>query len=887
MLRTRIRSLRGVLLGISLLLTTFPALASDIPGLSSRTLDNGLEVIVIENPAVPLVTVEIAVHAGGFVEPPELDGLSHLYEHMFFKGNQALPTQEGFLERMRELGAIWNGTTSEERVNYYFTLPSSRLREGTIFMHDALLKPLFRRDELVRERPVVLGEYDRNEANPGFHLFRENSRLLWGENYSRKNVIGDRTVLATATREQMMLFRENYYIPNNSALLFSGDVDPRDAFELAEELFGSWEPGADPNVQFPIPAHKPLEKSATQAVIQPVQRVNLTIGWHGPGMKADPPATYAADVLSFILSQPNSGWNRRLVESGLFDRINLNYLSQVHTGPISVVAATSADRLDAAYAALEQELEKLTSPDYFTDQELEYSKNQLEYSELRGRQQPSEFVHTVSFWWATGGLDYYRNYIDDLRAVTREDINRYVSRYIQDKPSISSFLVSEEDLARSEILAQAVVVRPESGSSGTAIAAQRDEAAGSTEAFEIAGVPVILRSLPAAPTVSVHAFLKGGLGATEGSDSGLESLLWAVASNQSQKYDKETMAVELTRLGAQFSSLVREDYSRFSLDAIAENFEESLSLYLDALTAPRWTEEELDLARKRQLSALAGNYADPDEIVERMALRAHYGDHPFAQDALGNEELLANVRIADLERKHIEIVTKSRLLLSVAGNVDRESLTQGIESILASIPEGNELPAPPQVEGLDQSTPILEQRDLPTVYVRGLFPAVDPMSPDYGAHLLAHRILSRELWEEIRTKRNLAYAVSANLQRRSFNTGSLYITTAEPNTALPVIKATLERLAETPLSAQDVRDSAETLRTGYLTGMEMPADLAAVLGSYEITSGGWERVEEVIDSLTEVTPQQVQKALQESVRNVDFAILGDLDKVDRTLLDSM
>ena len=429
-------------LAILVMSLTGAPMAGDIPGLTSKTLPNGLEVIVIENPVVPLVTVEIAVHAGAFVEPPELDGLSHLYEHMFFKGNKVIPTQEGFLEGMRELGAEWNGTTSEELVNYYFTLPSNRLREGTIFMRDALLTPLFRRDELKRERPVVLGEFDRSEANPDFHLLREVDRGLWGDNFSRKNVIGDRDVLATATREQMMLFREHYYIPNNSALIFSGDVDHGEAYELAEELFGEWERSEDPSVRFPIPPQQPLTANSKLAVIQPVQRVLLNISWHGPGMKEDPASTYAADVLTFILSQPNSGWNRRLVESGLFDFTTLSYLSQVHTGPISFMGLTSAERLDEAYAAARAEIKALSSPGYFTDQELVFAKNQLEYSELRSRQQPSNFVHIVAFWWATGGLDYYRNYIDDLRNVTRKDIDRYVKRYIHERPNVMAALVS-------------------------------------------------------------------------------------------------------------------------------------------------------------------------------------------------------------------------------------------------------------------------------------------------------------------------------------------------------------------------------------------------------------------------------------------------------------
>ncbi len=139
-------------------------------------LDNGLEVIAIENYTVPLVTISIAVKNGAYTEPPEYNGLSHLYEHMFFKGNKAIPNQEKYMERQRELGMVWNGSTSTEFVNYYFTLSKDSLQPGLIFMKNAIETPLFNQAELEKEREVVLGEYDRNEATPSFNLNRGNRK---------------------------------------------------------------------------------------------------------------------------------------------------------------------------------------------------------------------------------------------------------------------------------------------------------------------------------------------------------------------------------------------------------------------------------------------------------------------------------------------------------------------------------------------------------------------------------------------------------------------------------------------------------------------------------------------------------------------------------------
>src|SRR3954471_480077 len=133
-----------------------------------QTLPNGLDLIVVPNRGVPLVTIEADVKNGSFTQAPEFEGLSHLYEHMFFKANKQYPDPDAFLARASEWGAEFNGTTSEERVNYYLTVPADSVEGGIRFLAAALIDPLFRQDELEREREVVIGEYDRNESNPYF-----------------------------------------------------------------------------------------------------------------------------------------------------------------------------------------------------------------------------------------------------------------------------------------------------------------------------------------------------------------------------------------------------------------------------------------------------------------------------------------------------------------------------------------------------------------------------------------------------------------------------------------------------------------------------------------------------------------------------------------------
>jgi zinc protease len=414
-------------------------------GITSRILDNGLEVIVLENHGVPLATIEICAKNGAYTETPELDGLSHLYEHMFFKANRAIPTQEKYMERTRELGMSWNGTTSEERVNYYFTLHKDDLVEGLKFMNDAIRYPLFLQEELLREREVVLGEFDRAEASPYFHLGRAVGRELWHKYYSRKNVIGDRDTVLAADQEKLRNIQSRYYLPNNCALIVAGDVEPAAVFAKVEAQFGDWPRGENPFVKYPVPDHPPLPRAKTLAVLQPINFVVFQRSWHGPSMRDDVPGTFAADVFSFIIGQPNSRFQKNLVDAGLVDVIGLGYQSLSYTGPIALNARTTADRYSQALAAIEQEIAHFDDPEYFTDQQLEFAKNQLEISEIYGRERADQFAHTISYWWCARSLQYYLDYIDNLRRVTREDIYRYIRTYIKGQPAITGVLVSEED----------------------------------------------------------------------------------------------------------------------------------------------------------------------------------------------------------------------------------------------------------------------------------------------------------------------------------------------------------------------------------------------------------------------------------------------------------
>ena len=421
------------------------------------TLANGLHVIVVENHAVPLATVELDVKNGAYTQTPEFEGLAHLYEHMFFKANKTIPSQEKYLQRLRQLGAQWNGTTSDERVNYFLTLGVDSLRPGMQFMEDAIRYPLFLQEELVRERPVVTGEFDRNEANPYFQLNRAIDTLLWTpEYYSHKNTIGNRQVILTTTPEKMREIQHRYYVPNNSALILAGDITPATGFRLAAEIFGDWPRGEDPFAT-PIPDPPPLTKTKAVIVEQPVEAATLVLKFDGPSVTRDPASTYAADVLSSILNKRTSALSKRLVDSGLAYYANLSYYTLAHTGPISLVLQVDpAKAVDAKRAALE-EITKMGDSTYVTQQELADAQTELGIQALYEREQTSEWAHTIGFWWSVAGLDYYRTYVPNMQRITRADLAQYARTYLVGKPYVVGLMMNPDAFKKTGLTADALL----------------------------------------------------------------------------------------------------------------------------------------------------------------------------------------------------------------------------------------------------------------------------------------------------------------------------------------------------------------------------------------------------------------------------------------------
>jgi zinc protease len=395
----------------------------------------------VENRGVPLVTIEADVRNGSFTQGPAFEGLSHLYEHMIFKANRRYQRSDDFSARASELGATFNGSTREEVVNYYLTLPSDSAEGGFELLSSALKEPLFRREDLEGERQVVIGEYDRNEADPWFEFQNAMGKALWSTGWSRKNPLGERDIILATTPERMRAIQERYYIPNNTALIITGDISPERGVALARKYFGDWKRGPDPFTAEPIPPMPKLVRDTALIAEAPIGTVVVMFQWHGPSARADAAATYAADVYSDVLNQDGSKFQERLVDSGLFHAVNVNYYTLNQVGPITIMGQTTPDKLRQAIAALEDEIRRTAEPGYITAAELEATKQHRIVDAMYQLERSSGFAHQLGFWWAVTGLDYFYSYVDRMAAQTPADLQSYATRYIIGKPRVTGVLL--------------------------------------------------------------------------------------------------------------------------------------------------------------------------------------------------------------------------------------------------------------------------------------------------------------------------------------------------------------------------------------------------------------------------------------------------------------
>ena len=850
------------------LLAAGVALAGE-PKVDFSELENGLDVLVVEKHGTPLVTIEIAVKTGSFTETPETNGLSHMYEHMFFKGNEALPTQEAYMARKAELGIEFNGTTSTERVNYFITLPARNFARGMEFMADALLTPLFEQSELDREEKIVISEYDRNEANPEHYLWKGLRQAMYGDQAYRKNPLGERAVIEAATKEIMLDFKRRFYVPNNAALVIVGDVNPTEARVLAERLFGPrrWASGPNPH----SPPREPLPRLAGSKAfvsVQATKNVVLALQWPGPDVGRDERATFVADVWGTLCDLPHARFQRAFRDKELTDAVGLHYYTQREGGEVNFRATVRGGKVLETRDTLLAELEAMAEPGYWTADQIALAKRNLAIMRAYEGESGPDFAHTLTFWWASSSYDYYLRYLEETASVGPEELAGFVKHYLLGRPMVVGCLLGAE-AQKALDLTEAKLLPP----------ARSAEAAG-VEELSLDGMQVLVRRQPGSTVTALDVYLRDTCFDLPADQQGIDLLLVNTVVEGSAKTSRAEVQAKLLGHGARVTQEANYDFARLSLVAPAGEFQGALATFAECLTQPLFDAKVVAERKSQMLTALNAERQNLDAWLPRVANEAYFAGHPYALRPDGTPETVGKLD-AEALRRRLAQFDRQRVLLVLVGDLDAAAARALLGPAFGAVPTAKR-PWPATRDAGAKLPPFQpsrvlahDARDIPKTYLMGKADAPAPGDPDYPAVKLLATVLRQRLWESLRTKHALTYAPGAGLSifRRNYSV-VVVGSTGDPVKAVSLIHQEMKRLAAEPITPAELAGMVATQETAGWGRIESAAAHAQALGRAELSGGGWRNLYEEPRHLAAVTPADLQKAAAKWLRGYTWGVIG-------------
>jgi zinc protease len=398
-------------------------------------LPNGLNVILHRDTSVPVVSVNVWYHVGSGHERPGRTGFAHLFEHVMFEGSMHVP--EGSFDTWLEAaGGNNNGSTTNDRTNYYEDLPNNALELALFLESDRMGFLLDDKapDKINGQRDVVKNEKRQSVDNqPYGQAFIELPAMMYpaGHPYSW-STIGSMEDLSAASFEDVARFFRTYYVPSNASIVIAGDIDVAATRQLVEKWFSDVPAGKPvPPLTAPTPVLDGVKK---KTITDRVQLPRLYLAWHTPAMMK--PGDAELDMVSNLLSGgKNSRLYKRLVyELQIAQDVNASQQSQA-LGSMYLIVATArpGQSLDKIQAVIDEELDKLrtTPPDA---REMTRALNQTEANFYRGMERVGGFGGKANqlnaYYKAAGQPDFFQKDLDRYRAVTPADVKAAVERYL-------------------------------------------------------------------------------------------------------------------------------------------------------------------------------------------------------------------------------------------------------------------------------------------------------------------------------------------------------------------------------------------------------------------------------------------------------------------------
>ena len=647
------------------------------------TLENGLKVLVHEDHKTPIVAVNIWYHVGSKNEKAGKTGFAHLFEHLMFGGSKNLPGS--YIEAMERIGATdLNGTTSEDRTNYFENVPSSALDFALFAESDRMghFYETISQEILDLQRGVVQNEKRQGDNQPYAIVEDLVVRATYpaGHPYAH-TVIGSMEDLNSALLDDVREWFRSYYTPSNAVLVLAGDITPPAAEEKARRYFGDISPG------IPVAHHRAWVAKRTgeqREVVQdrvPHGRIYKMWNVPGYGAKAADELRIAAGILS---SGKNSRLYKRLVYNDQIATQAAAYLDEREIGSQFVIIATArpGEETQKLEQAIDEELARFLE-DGPTERELERIKTQSFAGFVRGIERiggfggKSDILASGQTYRSTP--DFYRTRLKHLEEATLASIRDTARQWLSDG------VYSLEVIPFS---APAETTAPKSREQTPVIGEPHELRLPAIHEDRLSnGLRILIAERHEVPVINFWLDVDAGFAADQSVSPGTARLVSSSLTSGTERRSALEISDEVQMLGAQLSTGSNLDTSTAYLSALKANLDQSLDIFADVVLNPAFPEADLERQRHLQLASIATEKVTPLQMALRVLPPLLFGpDHAYGVPLTGSgtEESVKAMTRENLERFHQTWFRPSNATLIVVGDTTAAEIKPKLEQFFGS-----------------------------------------------------------------------------------------------------------------------------------------------------------------------------------------------------------
>jgi zinc protease len=826
-------------------------------------LDNGLTVLLQANHSAPVVALNMWVNVGSIYEQDAEAGISHVYEHMLFKGT----TTRGVGEIAQEIegaGGDINAFTSFDHTVYHITLASRFLDTGLAVMADAIQHSSFDPEELRKEQEVVLEEIKRGEDIPGRRLTEALFATSYQRHPYRRAVIGDERTVKSLTRAHILSFFRTWYVPNNMTLVVTGDFDPTQILPRIQTAFQDFPSQPLPMLQIP---QEPAQRELRAVILaDDIQETLLDVAYHVPGVLHRD--SYAIDLLSFIIGGGESSrlYQKVKAEQELVHSVYTYPFLPKDPGLLVIGATLEEERGQDALRGILAEVERMQREGVSTV-ELDRAKRNLESEFIYQRETVQGQASQLGYFEAVlGDLAFESRYLKALARMTPQDIQRVARTYLTPTNLTVGFFLPRTDGAQ---VSQERIVETVQAYSQPLKRRRSSRAATAqhTQKYLLDnGLTLLVRENHAVPLVAMQGVFLGGLWVEDPAHNGVMHFAAEMMTKGTASRRARALAEDIESMAGDLSGFAGRNSFGVAAEVLHRDSGQGLELLADVLRHSTFEPDELEKKRADLLAAIKHDEDDLFKVAFVLCAQRLFPDHPYGHNVIGTSESVSRLSRDDLVRWYQRYAIPNNLVLAVVGDVEAEAIRRDVTRLFGSW-QAASLELPPLGRSMrpiaDGS--VFYPRDKEQAHIIVGMRGTSLHHPDRYTLRVLESILASQggrLFVELREKQSLAYTVTArSLEGLDPFIFFVYIATSPEKTgiALDGIRRELRRVQEIGVTTEETERAKRYLVGSYEIELQKNTSLAAMLAFDERYGLGYQESNTYAQKILAVTPEMIQQ----------------------------